>query len=1179
MIQKTALRVIKNKKGVVLALIISSILQSFSIVGQAWFFAILINNLIFLDHTLIDESNTIIYLAVFILFRLAFSYLQEYLSSSLGDSVKSILRKEALTHLFKLGIQQKESQGDTIHLITDGLEQVEAYVSIYIPQMIYAIIIPLVMGIAIMDTLPIIGAILIGTVPLIPLFMILIGKQAEKMNQEQWERMSLLSGHFLDVLRGITTLKVFGRAKEQIQVISRLSNEFKDSTLRVLRVAFLSALVLELVSTISTAIIAVYLGLTLLDGGLDFLSAFFMLLLAPEFYTPFRQLGAAFHTGMSGKTALAKFDAFMNISTALPRGGNCRIQGIIESIRLDNLNYTYPETSNGIKHITLQVYRNKPIMLVGESGAGKSTIARILGAFLAAPPNSVYVNDIDLSTYSMDWWRTQVTYVSQKPHVMHGTLRDNIAFGQDVSDDELLEAAKLAELHDVICEKGLDFVVGEGGMGLSGGELQRIALARAFLHRGQVLILDEVTSHLDVNTEAQISRALQRLMKDKTVILVGHRIQTMQWASQLYVLRQGEIIEQGTYESLLAQNGYFKALVDAGTGSFVMSDEDVSYVSKLEVPLPQQQEALSNSKVPYEADKTKYSDIEGWKLLFSVLKPARWSLVLALVFTSLTVFMNVGLLSVSSWLLASAALQPGITYLSLAIVGVRFFGISRAVCRYFERYTSHKMAFQGLYGLRVWFYTYLEPLAPAIFKRWGAGDMLNRIMADIEVLQFFYLRTLIPPVAAIALTILVSFGVGTIDTNLSTLVWCAALMTGVVLPYGIYRYHRTSLNMISQVQGHFKSTLTDTLESLEDIISYHNENLVMERMMQSIDDVEYHKGRISKGMNLGNTMFIAIVQIVVVLAALLASNVLTGPWASVMVVVCAIGIQAWFEALQPMIVSFHHGYESLVAVRRLLQIKHAPLPIKDTGCVDLDSMDTISLKHVNFGYDHSSLIYKDLTLDIPKGQAVAIVGASGSGKTTLFSLLERLYDYSGHISVGYNDLKTVTIDSWRNLMGSITQDTYIFHATLEDNIRLAKPHASADEVQRAVEQAVLSDVVTRLPKGLRTIVGSGGVGLSGGERQRVALARLFLRNPELILLDEPLEGLDQVTRRKLHNDILAFTKGKTVLYITHQLEGLELMDRILFMEKGCIVEDGTFSELIAKKGRFYAYCRLTMASV
>ena len=164
-------------------------------------------------------------------------------------------------------------------------------------------------------------------------------------------------------------------------------------------------------------------------------------------------------------------------------------------------------------------------------------------------------------------------------------------------------------------------------------------------------------------------------------------------------------------------------------------------------------------------------------------------------------------------------------------------------------------------------------------------------------------------------------------------------------------------------------------------------------------------------------------------------------------------------------------------------------------------------------------------------------------------------------------------------MGSITQDTYIFHATLEDNIRLANPKANLEEVRTVVERAALEDVVNRLPNGLKTVVGSGGIGLSGGERQRVALARLFLRNPEFVLLDEPLEGLDQVTKRKLHNDIITFTKEKTVLYITHQLEGLELMDRIIFMEKGQIVEDGTFAELIALKGRFYEYCRLIMASV
>ena len=1193
MIQKTALRVIKSKRLVLLVLIMSSILQSLSIVGQAWFFATLIHNLVFLDHTVLDESNTITWLAVFIILRLVFSYIEEHVSSSLGHSVKSILRKEALAHLFRLGIQRGESQGDTIHLITDGLEQVEAYVSSYIPQMIYAIIIPLVMGIAIMDTLPIIGAILIGTVPLIPLFMILIGKQAEKMNQEQWDRMSLLSGHFLDVLRGITTLKVFGRAKEQIQVISRLSNEFKDSTLRVLRVAFLSALVLELVSTISTAIIAVYLGLTLLDGGLDFLPAFFILLLAPEFYTPFRQLGAAFHTGMSGKTALAKFDAFMNTPIALPRGGNCRIQGTIESIRLDNLNYTYPETSNGIKHITLQVCRNKPIMLVGESGAGKSTIAHIIGGFLTAPKGAVTIDGLDVCNIDIEWWRQQITYVSQHPHIMKGTLRDVVSFGMNVSDKEIIEACKEVQLLDVINrqQEGLDTIIGEGGLGLSGGERQRVALARAFLRKGQVLILDEVTAHLDVKTESIISSAIQRLMENKIVIIIGHRLQTMHWASTLYVLKQGRIIQQGSYEELIALDGYFKDLVTSGLGEFSSTIEEQLQTGKsfdiqdrdeldYSISIDKKDAYVRGNDTHTSEVSTSNMGLQGWRLLFTVLSPAKWSLVLALIFTFLTVFMNVGLLTVSAWLLASAALQPGLTYLSLAIVGVRFFGVSRAVCRYFERYTSHRMAFQGLYGLRVWFYAHLEPLAPAILKRFGAGDMLGRIMGDIEVLQFFYLRTLIPPVAAIALTVLVAYGVSTIDSTLVMPIVLAALLLGLILPLVVYAHNKQSLKAIGPQQGEYKSLLSDTMDSLEDVISYGNEDLVYHRIQHMMHTVDANKGVIERGMNLGNTLFLGGVQITVVIVAILAANALTGAWASVMVAVAAIGTQAWFEALQPMIAAVHHGAESKVATSRLMALTNEPMPVVDPKePKPFNANRDITFTDVSFGYNKDRCIYEHLRLDIKQGQSVAIVGASGSGKTTLFNMLERLYDYGGSIYVGDVELKDISIDTWRNALGTITQDTYIFHASFEDNIRLARPDASATDLERAIDRASLRSVVDRLLVGLNTIVGSGGHGLSGGERQRVALARLFLRNPQIVLLDEPLEGLDQVTRKALHRDLMEYVKDKTCLYITHQLEGLEQMDRILFMDKGQIIEDGTYEELIALRGHFYEYCYLSMASI
>ena len=1203
MIQRTAFKALLEHKGQLLLLGLTCLVESLSIVGQAWFFGTLINNFIFSENTLHDERYSIIYLGIAIIVRLLAHYIQESVANRLGSVVKATFRERALEHMFKLGVQHKERHGDVIHMLTDGLEQVDAYVARYIPQILYAIMIPLIMGIAIVDTLPIIGIILIITVPLIPFFMILIGKQADRLNKEQWERMSFLSGHFLDVLQGITTLKLFGRAKDQIKVIGRLSEEFKDSTLRVLRVAFLSALVLELVSTISTALIAVYLGLTLLDGEISFFSAFFILLLAPEFYTPFRQLGAAFHTGMAGKTSILKYEEFMNRQPSLPIGGQSQLKGKVQAIEIKDLTFTYEDSENGVQHISLVAKRNFPIMLVGESGAGKSTIAHIIGGFLTAPKGSVTIDGLDLCDIDIEWWRQQITYVSQHPHIMKGTLREVLSFGMDVSDKEILDACKEVQLLDVISRHadGLDAVIGEGGLGLSGGERQRVALVRAFLRKGQVLILDEVTAHLDVKTESIISTAIQQLMKDKIVIIIGHRLQTMHWASKLYVLKQGIIIQQGSYEELVAVDGYFKDLVASGLGQFSSAIEEelkagkystAQHIAAMDETLKQaciidakKQEVITDavtksSTLDKHDVKIQKMGLQGWKLLFAVLSPAKWSLVLALIFTFLTVFMNVGLLTVSSWLLASAALQPGLTYLSLAIVGVRFFGVSRAVCRYFERYTSHRMAFQGLYGLRLWFYAHLEPLAPAILKRFGAGDMLGRIMGDIEVLQFFYLRTLIPPVAAIALTALVAYGASTIDDSLVMPILMAALVLGVVVPLVVYAHNKQSLRAIGPQQGDYKALLSDTMDSLEDVISYGNENLVYKRIQQMMRHVDGHKGTIDRGMNLGNTLFLGGVQLTVVVVAIMAANALTGAWASVMVAVAAIGTQAWFEALQPMIAAVHHGAESKVATSRLIALANEPLPVVEPlEPKPFNPNRDITFTNVSFGYDHAHTIYENLRLDIKQGQSIAIVGASGSGKTTLFNMLERLYDYNGSIHVGDVELKDISMDTWRNALGTITQDTYIFHASFGDNIRLARPEATANELEQAIHRASLQNVVDKLSDGIHTIVGSGGHGLSGGERQRVALARLFLRNPQIVLLDEPLEGLDQVTRKALHRDLMHYVEGKTCLYITHQLEGLEQMDRILFMDKGEIVEDGTYEELIALRGHFYEYCYLSMASI
>lgn len=1170
MIHPLALQVLRQLKKWLVLLGTSCTVTSLAMVAQAWFFAQVMTDCVFYDQSAAMKVPSIIGFLVALAVRLMATYGQERWSQALGSRSVALLRQRIMPHMIEQGIEPPESQGNTVHLLTDGLNQVEAYIARYVPQMMYAVIMPLIMGIAIIDSAYWIGVILLVTVPLIPFFMILIGKQAESMNRQQWERMSFLSGHFLDVLQGLSTLQLLGRSKEQLAVIARLSGEFRDSTLRVLRVAFLSALVLELVSTISTALIAVYLGVTLLYGYIDFFSAFFILLLAPDFYAPFRQLGAAFHTGMAGKTSLIKLAEYLATEGKLLSGGTVQLTEPINTIEFRHADYQY-HTGGAVLHdIDLTIRGEDRIMLVGESGAGKTTLAHIVAGFLTPPRNRVFVNGIDLHDLHMEWWRSQIVYVSQRPYIFSGTLRDAIRFGMDASDEEILHACQQAEVYDVVMQKpgGLDYCVGDGGEGLSGGEKQRIALARAFLREGSVLILDEVTAHLDVKTESLLRVALERLMAHKTVILIGHRLQTMEWANTLYIMRHGRIVEHGAYENLVNQGGYFASLVHAGSGR-------IQWALPENKERPQTERTAVTHPVPDITDVPTSGQAK-WSLLFSVLSPARWSLVLALVFAFLTVFMNVGLLSTSAWLLTSAGWHPELVYLGLAIVGVRFFGISRAVCRYFERLTSHRMAFQGLYGLRVWLYSVIEPLGPSLLGRLGAGNILARIMADIETLQFFYLRVLIPPVGAVLLTLCLVVGVSYFSHVLMVPIIMACLIGMIGIPWYVFHYTRQSVTQVAQLESTIKDYASSMLSGLGDIIAYSEVNHALSRLQGYFAQSHQEKANIQEYTNRGNILFIALMHTTVLIVTLWANDYIDGPWYSAWVAAIALGVLAWFEALQPMTIAWHHGYESSVAAGRLQDMKEMPVAVTDGEIQSIRNGD-ITFTDVSFSYGQQRLALQLLQLTIREGEHVAIVGASGSGKSTIFKLLERFYDYRGSITVGNQELRAFHIETWRSWLGVVSQDTYIFHATLEDNIRMAKPHCSADELRAACKWAKLDDVVNRI--GLDTYVGHGGVGLSGGEKQRIALARLYLQNAPIMLLDEPLEGLDPVTRRDIHRALMEHMEGKTGLYITHQLEGLEEMDRILFLQDGQIVEDGTYGELMARRGLFYEYAYLSMASV
>lgn len=571
------------------------------------------------------------------------------------------------------------------------------------------------------------------------------------------------------------------------------------------------------------------------------------------------------------------------------------------------------------------------------------------------------------------------------------------------------------------------------------------------------------------------------------------------------------------------------------------------------------------------------------KKLFSVLSSAKWLLVGSQLFSFLTIFFSVCLLATSAWLISRAAEHPQLAALSLAIVGVRFYGISRAVARYVERYLSHNMAFQGLYALRTWLYSVIEPLAPAVIKKYSSGDILGRIMADIEILQFFYLRVLIPPVTAIAVTLIFGAYLGQFSWALTALLVGAFIVSGIIMPLvALFVKEKGARGLLPQ-RAYVKEILVESMAGMMDIVAYNSRESLLNKLEGEWEKESTYTGIIGRGNNLGTTFLNGGVQITVLLGIVIMSSlVLEGKFSGVYLAVVAIGIQAYFEALQPMNDVFYHWGESKRAMDRLVHLDQEKPLVEDPQepismeAIESGKVPSIEFDHMSFAYE-GKVVHEDFTLTIEGGEHIAIIGPSGSGKTSLFNVLERFYDYGGSIRIGGVELRQMTQAQSRSLMSMVDQSPYIFHATLEDNIRLAEPYSLKEDLEEAIAHAKLETLVEQI--GLETMVGGGGSQLSGGERQRVALGRLYLSNHPIWLLDEPLEGLDQITRKSVYENLEREMAGKTVLLITHQLQGLEKMDRILFLEKGHIKEIGTYRELMEKKGDFYKYVTLSMAKI
>jgi ATP-binding cassette, subfamily C, bacterial CydC len=545
-----------------------------------------------------------------------------------------------------------------------------------------------------------------------------------------------------------------------------------------------------------------------------------------------------------------------------------------------------------------------------------------------------------------------------------------------------------------------------------------------------------------------------------------------------------------------------------------------------------------------------------------------WRLLAAVLAASATVLAGVGLMTSSGYLISRAALRPPILDLMVVIVAVRFFGISRAALRYLERLIAHDLTFKLLLQLRGWFYDRLEPLAPAALMGFRSGDLLSRIISDVERLQDVYLRVLAPTLVALIVSLTVCAALAWFDVRLALVTFAFLALNGVGVPICVRRLAQGLGRRQVQLRAQLNSFLVDRLHGVQEVLAFGMETNSARKVQQLNTRLERIQKRQATVTGLQDALSHWVAWSGMWLVLLLAiPDVAQGRIDGVYLALLALGVLSSFEAVQNLGTAFQHLESSETAAARLFEIIDQPSPISVPGIPHpLPGSNAIRFESVSFAYELDATIH-GIDFSLQPAHKIAIVGASGSGKSTLIHLLLRFYDPShGRITLGGVDLRNLDPDSVRSRFAVVAQDAHLFNTTLHNNLTLARPTASVTDCLEALQTAGLGDWFRALPDGLATACGERGSRFSGGERRRLAMAQAWLKGSPILLLDEPLANLDAANEGRLLDSLASVARQKTVLMVTHRLIRMEFWDEILVMRHGQIIERGRHEDLLRQGG-------------
>ncbi|MEV6582159.1 thiol reductant ABC exporter subunit CydD [Streptomyces sp. NPDC051582] len=1106
-------------------------------------------------------------LAAVALGRGLLSWLTELAAHRAGAAVKSQLRGRLLDRAAELGPGWLSGQrtGSLVSLATRGVDALDDYFSRYLPQLGLAVVVPVAVLARIVTEDWVSAAIIVVTLPLIPLFMVLIGMATQSRMDRQWRLLSRLSGHFLDVVAGLPTLKVFGRAKAQAESIRKITDDYRQATVRTLRIAFLSSFALELLATLSVALVAVTIGMRLVHGELDLYTGLVILILAPEAYLPLRQVGAQYHAAAEGLAAAEEIFEVLQTPVAAS-GGVAPVPAAGLRIEVDGVAVRYEgrgEDSPG--PVSLTVGPGECVALIGPSGAGKSTLLQVLLGFVEPTAGRVRVGGVDLASLSLEQWRERIAWVPQRPHLFAGTIAQNVRLARpDASAEAVAGALEDAGAWEFVAAlpRGVETELGEGGVGLSAGQRQRLALARAFLADRPVLLLDEPTAALDGETEAAVVDAVRRLAVGRTVLLVVHRPALLAVADR--VVRVGAEAAVPSAAGLLPAPSAVRAgIVPPASGGLGGERSGPSGPGEWILGRASERAAKAGGADGGGGDPLRR--------VRAVAKAWQGRFRLGLLLGALAVGCSVGLMAVSGWLISRASEQPPVLYLMVAVTATRTFGLGRAVFRYAERLVSHDAVLRMLADLRVSVFRRLERIAPAGLREQRRGDLLARLVADADSLQDYWLRWLLPVGTAVLV------GTGSVAFTAWLLPGAGAalavglLAAGVGVPLVSAACARRAERRLAPARGELAARVADLLTGTAELTVAGALAGRKDATKESDRTLTAISARGAAVTGLGSGLTALVCGLTVVLAAALAADAVHGGRLSgVAMAVAVLTPLAAFEAVNGLPQAVQYRQRVRRSAERIYEVIDAPVPVAEPERPAAVPASPFPLRLAGLavrhpGQERDALQGLDLTLEA--GRRIAVVGSSGAGKTSLAQVLLRFLDpCEGTYTLGGADARTLDGDEVRRMVGLCAQDAHLFDSSVRENLRLARTRASEEQLREALAAARLLEWAEGLPDGLDTLVGEHGERISGGQRQRLALARALLADFPVLVLDEPAEHLDLATADALTADLLAATEGRTTVLITHRLAGLEAVDEVLVLERGAVVQRGTYAQLASAEG-------------